>query len=159
MAMAASTVIERQRLAVRRDLRIVRNTLKQFRRSQRLADLGPFGRRTAARTLEYVEHRSHRRMPVQMPIYVTPATFDGKYAESLEGAESEMLAVTKNVSLRGIGFTHDEPLESDYAIITFDLLEDKSVSLLLHVRWSQPEWGYSYMSGGTFVGIIETTGW
>lgn len=158
MAIAVSPVIERQRLAVRRDLRIVRNTLKQIRHSQRLANLCLFGRRASARMLESVEHRSRDRMPVQMPIYVTPATFDGKYAESQEGAESEMLAVMKGVSLRGIGFTHDEPLEADYVIITFDVLEDKTVSLLLDVRWSQPEWDYSYVSGGRFVGIIETTG-
>ena len=92
-----------------------------------------------------------------MPIYVTPAVFDGTHAESLEGAESEMLAVTRDVSLRGIGFTHDEPLEAAYAIITFDFLDDETISLLMDVRWSKSESADSYMSGGRFVGIIRTS--
>ena len=131
--------------------------LRRIRHSGRLADLCLFGRRTPARMLEYVERRSWERSPVQMPIYVTPAVFDGTHAESLEGAESEMLAVTRDVSLRGIGFTHDEPLEAAYAIITFDFLDDETISLLMDVRWSKSESADSYMSGGRFVGIIRTS--
>lgn len=155
MAMAASTVIERVRLAVRRDLRAVRKMLRRIRHSQRLADLNLFGRRTPARMLEYVDRRDLDRSPVQMPIYVTPATFDGRHVEPLEDGECEMLAVTKDVSLRGVGFTHDEPFEADYAIVTFDLMDGDPVSLLLEIRWSNLERG-SYMSGGRFLGITES---
>jgi hypothetical protein len=90
-----------------------------------------------------------------MPIYVTPAVFDGRRVESLKDGVSEILAITREVSLRGIGFTHDEPFEGDYAVVTFDLMDGDAVSLLLEVRWSNIERGYSYMSGGRFLGITE----
>ena len=156
MAMAASTVIERARLAVRRDLRTVRKILRRIRHSQRLADLNLFGRRTPARMLDYIERRDRDRSPVQMLIYVTPAAFDGRNVEPLEDGECEMLAVTRDVSLRGVGFTHDEPFQAHYAIVTFDLLDEDAVSLLLEVRWSNLESDNLYMSGGRFLGITET---
>ncbi len=154
--MAASTVIERVRLTVHRDLRGVRKVLRRIRHSQPLADLCLFGRRKPGRMLEYIERRDRDRSPVQMLIYVTPATFDGSHAEPLEDDESVIYAVTKDVSLRGVGFTHDEPLQADYAIVTFDLLDENSVTLLLEVRWSNLEESNSYMSGGSFLGIMET---
>ena len=157
LVMAAATVIERWRFAVRRDLRTVRKLLRRIRHSQRLADINLFGRRTPARMLEYVERRDRDRGPVQMPIYVTPAAFDGRHVEPLEDGESVMLAVTTDVSLRGVGFTHDEPFQADYAIVTFDLLNEDPVSLLLEVRWSNLERCNSYLSGGGFLGITETS--
>jgi hypothetical protein len=155
MVMAASTVIERARLAVRRDLRTVRKILRRIRHSQRLADLCLFGRRTPAWMLEYVERRERDRSLVEMPIYVTPAAFDGRHAEPLGDCERVMLAITMDVSLRGVGFAHDEPFEADYAIVTFDLFDEDPVSLLLEVRWSNLE-SDSYMSRGRFLGITET---
>lgn len=156
MAMAASTVIEPAKLAVRRDLQTVRKLLRRIRDSQHLADLRLFGRRTPTWMLEYVEGRDRDRSPVQMPIYVTPAAFDGRHVEPLEGSESVMLAVTQDVSLRGVSFAHDESFQADYAIVTFDLLNEDPVSLLLDVRWSNLERCSSYMSGGRFLGITKT---
>lgn len=152
MAASASTGIERARLVVRRDLRIVREILRRLKYSVRLIDFCLFGRRKSARMLEYVERRERDRSRLEMPIYVMPAAFDGQHIEPLEDV---MLAVTRDVSLRGIGFTHDEPLEAEYAVVTFDLMDGDSVSLLLEVRWSNLERAYSYMSGGRFLGITE----
>ena len=106
--------------------------------------------------LDYIERRTSDRSRQQMTIYVTPAVFDGSYVEPLEDGENVMLAVTKDVSLRGVGFTHDEPFQADYAIVTFDLLNEDPVSLLLEVRWSNPQRCNLYMSGGIFLGITET---
>lgn len=155
MAAAASTVTNRVRLTVRRDLRSVRKLLRRVRRSVQLADLFLFGRRNPARTLDYLDRRECDRSPLEIPIYVTPAAFDGRHVESLDDSESEILAITRDVSLRGIGFRHDEPFEGDYAVVTFDLMDGDAVSLLLEVRWSNIEIGYSSMSGGRFLGISE----
>ena len=67
-----------------------------------------------------------------------------------------MLAVTKDVSLRGIGFTHDEPLEAQHLLVTFDLLNEESAWLLLEIRWANRGEFSSYMSGGRFLGIVES---
>lgn len=154
--MKASAVIEQAKLAVRRDLRAVRKLLKRIKQSVRLAECYLFGRRNPAQMLDYLDRRERERSPVEIPIYVTPATFDGRRVVPLEDSEGATLAMTKDVSLRGIGFTHDEPFEAEYAIVTFDLTDVGPVSLLLEVRWSNIERGFSYMSGGRFLGIMET---
>ena len=92
---------------------------------------------------------------LEATIYVTGVSFDGKLAKVFTDNQGELLAVTKDVSLRGIGFTHDEPFEGNFAIVTFDLIDATPVLLLLDVRWSNLPWKYSYMSGGRFVGIAE----
>jgi hypothetical protein len=94
-----------------------------------------------------------------VPVYVAPATFDGKHAELLGHGETSILAVTRDLSLRGVGFVHDEQLCGAYAIVTFDLLDAEPVSLLLEVRWSNLPRGCAYMSGGRFLAISETPDW
>ena len=148
-----------RRLAVCRDLRTIREILQRIRQSDRLAPFNLFGRRSPVRMLDYLERRAMDRQSVQIPIYVTAAQFDGRYAELLAFDNAEFLAITRDVSLRGIGFTHDEPFDADYAIVTLDVFDAQSVSLLLEIRWSNLEQRCSeYMSGGRFVGITQTPG-
>ena len=155
MTLAASALDYGTRFRVGRDASTIGRVLRRIRHSQQLVDLCLFGRRKPARMLKYVDRRSRERMPVQMPIYVTAVDFDGNYAVVYENTACERLAFTKDVSLRGIGFTHDEPLEANYAIVTFDLLDAPAVSLLLEVRWSNLERGHCYMSGGRFFGVAQ----
>ena len=89
------------------------------------------------------------------PIYVTPVAFDGRYARITDDGEPTFLAVTRDVTLRGIGFTHDEPLDASHAIVTFDLRNGVRVSLLLDVQWSNFKREYAYLSGGTFIGLTD----
>lgn len=155
MGPSASAAVVQEKFTVRRDLRAVRKLLNRIKRSARLAELGLFGRRNPAQMLDYLERRDRDRSPVDMPIYVTPAAFDGWHVRICEGVNIEMVAITKDVSLRGIGFRHDEPLECHYAIVMFDAMDGFTASLLLELRWSNREGGDSYMSGGRFLGIIE----
>jgi hypothetical protein len=153
MMTAALAIGEQTRYRVRRDLRTIKKVLRQIRHSEQLANHCLFGRRTPARLLDYVERRAFERPPVQLPIYVTPADFDGRYALVREVDDGQNLAFTKDVSLRGVGFTHDELFEGDYALVNFDLLDAGPVSLLVEIRWSNLESRQTYMSGGRFVGI------
>lgn len=133
----------------------MRKLLRRIKHSVRLADLSLFGRRNPVQMLDYLERRHRERSPVEMPIYVTPAAFDGLHTRICEGVEREMLAITKDVSLRGIGFRHDELLEGHYAIVMFDVMDCMPASLLLEIRWSNLERDDSLMSGGRFLGIVE----
>jgi hypothetical protein len=90
-----------------------------------------------------------------MPIHVTPVTFDGWQAEPARDA-ALLSAVTRDVSLRGVGFMHEAPLRGHYAIVTFDLMDDSPVSLLLEVRWSNVRSGDARMSGGMFLAVADT---
>ncbi len=84
-----------------------------------------------------------------------------RYVEILEA--DAILAITRDISLRGIAFTHDDQFEGAYAIVLFDDINEQSVSLLLEVQWSNIEQddyscecGCCYMSGGRFFGITDS---
>lgn len=148
-------------LIVRRDFSVVRRTLKRIRRCDQLAPLNLFGRRNPGRMLDYLDRRACDRPEVQRPVYIVPATFDGKHVKPSE--TEAIFAITKDISLRGLGFTHDDPFEAEHAIALFDDISEEAVSLLLEVRWSNIEQvdhsyvtGSFYMSGGQFMGIIDS---
>ena len=61
-----------------------------------------------------------------------------------------------NVSTHGIGFTHDEPLLTRHAIVTFDLLDAEPVSLVVHFKWPRCRGDRWYSSGGKFIAVTET---
>lgn len=155
MAVVACTTQEQTRFSVHHNIRTVRATLRRLKQSELAAEVCFLGRRSPERMLDHVERRVCSRSPVQVPIYVTEVTFDGSFADLRNDGVGTIMAVTKDVSLRGLGFTHDEPLESDYVITTFDLLNSGPVSLLLEVRWSNIRRGYAFLTGGRFRGITD----
>ncbi len=153
MTTAAGT---NRRLLVRRDMKSVREALRQIRQSERLAPINLFGRRRPSRMLSYLDRRNRARTSVELPIYVAEVEFDGQAVHWPDDEPREQLALTRDVSLRGIGLAHDSPLSADYAVVTFDLFDGQSISLLLDVRWANIERGFQYLSGGRFVGIVDS---
>lgn len=147
-----------QRFAVHRDLGTVRKTLQRIRRSDTFPELNLFDRPDPDRMLDRMERLGCDRWATRIVAYVTPATFDGQYAEPLGDAGGSILAVTKDMSLRGIGFSHTEAIRGHYAIVTFELTDDDPVSLLLEIRWSNVPSGGAQMSGGMFIGVTDTPG-
>ncbi|NIP87326.1 MAG: hypothetical protein GTO03_17935 [Planctomycetales bacterium] len=153
MRSSISPAKQQVRFRIRRDLRTIKKVLRQIRQSEHLASHCLFGRRTEARLLDHVERRVAQRAPLELPIYVTVADYDGRDAVVWEIEGGEALAITKDVSLRGVGFTHEEPFEGDYALVTFELLDAEPISLLVEMRWTNLVRGRLYLSGGRFVGI------
>ncbi len=143
-------------VVLQRDPRAIRETLQRIKESERLAPLNLFGRRSPERMLDYLDRRATDRESVELPVYWMPVDLDDASSELLMADPlQEKLAFTRDVSLRGLGLSHDEPLETNFAIVTFELFDGESVSLLLDVRWANLQRRFSYMSGGRFVGIID----
>lgn len=155
MASERSTVENPPKLVLRRDFGAVRDLLRRIKASTRCTDLCLFSRRSPGQLIDYLDRRGCIRSRVEMPVYVAPIEFDGHNVERFGSIQEEILAFTRDVSRRGVGFTHDEPFCGDYAIVTFDLLDGRPASLALEVRWSNIESGSAYMTGGRFFGIAE----
>jgi len=140
------------RVRVRQDLTAVRETLEHVIDDESLSVLNllkphdPDGKH---------DRRDYKRASVQIPLYIACVAFDGEYVEALPDAADEILVMTRDVSLSGIGFTHDEPLLSEFVNVTFDRIDADPVTLLLHVKWSSPKRSLPHMSGGNFLGIVE----
>ena len=148
-----SETLKQRRL--KRDIKTVRALLRRIKDSKPLASLNLLGRRNPTRMLEYLDRRFHGRSAVNLPFYCSPVEFDVSSLDVVSHDWPKNLAFTRDVSLRGIGFTHIDALDSHYAEVVFDLIDDEAVSLLLEIRWANREFGCSFTSGGLFLGVIE----
>lgn len=151
----ASAIACPPRLIVRKDLRTVRKTLRQLKESVCLKPLNLFNRRNPEKMLEYIERRSHSRTQANLLVNLTPVRFDGMCIEPYSSYQDSVLGITKDISLRGISVTHDEPLEACYAVATFELDGDITISVLLEIRWTNHAEHGAYYSGGRFLAITE----
>lgn len=135
---------------MRRDARAVRRIVRRIRHETRR---WPHPERCAANR---PERRAYRRTRVQWPVHVTPASL---HADSLRipvDAVGSIIGYTIDVSLRGVGLIHDEPILTQHAIVTFDLWEGGPLSLLIEIMWSRYREDYAYRSGGKFLAVTRT---
>src|SRR2546425_7050031 len=97
------------------------------------------------------ERRGSPRTPVRTPLYLTPVMLDGTILQRPTSGTLYNIAQTTDISPHGIGFTHDEPLLTDHAIVTFDLLDGESPSLVIEIKWTRHRADREYQSGGKFI--------
>ncbi len=162
--MANSTLGIGLKQPVRQDVRTIRRLLTRIRQDERFADLSLFKRRSPDRLERQDERRSRDRRPLCWPVHVMTVDFENGLLDYVECPLGVIQVYSQDVTLRGISFLHDEPLQTSHAVVTVDLSETESVSLLLEVCWTATGWdqpfpgcGKVLMSGGRFVGIVEST--
>lgn len=102
------------------------------------------------------DRRSYERFCLQVPFYVTPVAFDGERVEVLDDGSSAVPALTRDLTMRGVGFTHQQLLFGDYAVIECPFLDRDHAALLLAFRWSNIRNNGSYMSGGRFEALLAS---
>ena len=150
MVSATSETQDVVRVPVRRAVGRVRRAVKKIRESERHRSV-----------LEWGERRACDRSPVETAVYVSPVVLKGNHLEIPERDRS-IIAYTKDISRAGVGFTHDEPLPTQHAVVTFDLIDEEPLSLLIEITWSRYDSNHPYLggyvSGGTFLAVTETPG-
>lgn len=98
------------------------------------------------------EHRSASRVPLCVPLTVGAAVIqDG----ALNLSEATIEAEAVDLAVRGLSFSHAEPLPNNMCTATFELPADSSVTFLLNVLWTTSEARGTLRSGGRFLGIVE----
>ena len=103
--------------------------------------------------LDYLERRASERSAAQFPIYYTQVDFDGD-AVFAEPAAENQLAFANDVSLRGIGFSHNQRIDGNYVLVSFQVIANEFLSILLELRWQNLSGNrQAYHSGGRFVGL------
>jgi hypothetical protein len=157
---AGSADINSDSRALSRELRRVlrdenRHEILFGSNEHRVPDRTPLSKETGETLFELSERRSCRRVPLQRVVHVTPVVLENGTLCVPVTAKSSFLAYTSDLSMRGLGFTHDEPLMTRHAVITFDLIHQESVSLLIEITWTRCLADRSYRSGGKFVAITR----
>ena len=103
------------------------------------------------------EIRRHlSRMPLETVIYVTPAVLDGNDLRLTEETPCCTIAFTRDLSRKRISFSHYSPLSVLHVVVTFDFIDDESVSLLIEINWQHFRANSWYLSGGKLLGVVET---
>ena len=102
------------------------------------------------------DRRSSRRSRVQKAVYVTPVWLQAGLLRVPEDDKHSFIARTTDLSHHGIGLLHDDPLQSRYALVTFELQPHKLVSLLIELRWSRRRVDRRHTTGGYIVTATET---
>lgn len=132
----------------------IRRLLKRLRRSEYSSLLS--GRRRRAD--DPWDRRSYERFCLNVHFYVTPVAFDGETVDVLDGGSSAVPAMTRDLTIRGVGFTHHQLLFGDYAVVECPFLDRDNVALLLAFRWSNIRSDGCYMSGGRFEALLCAEG-
>lgn len=101
------------------------------------------------------ERRRCRRTQLQIPVVLTPADWGDDDEQSILVSGEPQVGVTRDISLSGIGLTHDHLLASDAAIVQLDVPGEGALNLVLDLRWSVRKSRFSFMSGGRIVGMVH----
>jgi hypothetical protein len=65
-------------------------------------------------------------------------------------------AYTRDISPRGVGLLHDQPLGSRRVLLTFQLLGEQTVSLMVDLKWERYMGDFWFASGGSLVAVAPT---
>jgi hypothetical protein len=101
----------------------------------------------------WTERRSVQRFPLARLIRLTPVGPDG--VTPLSGS---LVVVGKDVSERGLGFFHLEPLPHRRMIASLETHNGDWIGFLLDISWCRFTHHGWYDSGGRFLQVVEPQG-
>lgn len=90
------------------------------------------------------ERRQDVRVTVCLPVTVQPLDTD------FEPVGEPFKAITRNLSGGGIGLLNDEPIDTDYVLVTLRNRAGDEIDLVAHIRHCTYEDG-GYLIGGRFI--------
>lgn len=137
--------------------RISRNKLTRERTLRRILRSEFQIRRRIGKALTSIERRRETRHNLRVPIHIRPATTRGLSAWCEQDAP-QWIAVTRNVSVGGVGFDHDLPIPAPRLFVEFDVAAEEPVVLLVEIRWSVRQDEFAYRSGARVLGVCRRGG-
>lgn len=141
---------------VGQDRREIERAVKSIRESEaRLEAFDPLSDSRGALVPDGPAQRRHPRFPIERGALLLPATVPHEDPSRCEPRPPSILVMTRNISVSGIGFTHDEPLLTEHGIVTFNLAPAGCVSLLVEQRWCRRVNRFYWISGCRIVGVID----
>lgn len=102
-----------------------------------------------------LERRGELRMKFEEPIYLWSVDIEHEHAICQHSQPT--IAVTKDISTHGVGFSYDEEIDTEHVIIEFDLFGEGTEYLLVEVRWNSSLAAHSYVGGGLIRAVATAT--
>lgn len=101
------------------------------------------------------ERRASVRVGMKVPVRISAAEIEQGEVLPNSGKEAAIEGVSQGISLGGLGLAHSSRVESDFAIVRFDLPPDEPVCLVVELVWSNRSADGSWMSGTRILGLID----
>lgn len=98
------------------------------------------------------DRRSDPRHAIEIPFYLWPAAKADTGFECVRG--EPIIAVTRDLSARGVGFRYDVPLSARYVVAEFDCAEQGQIRLLVEVLWRHKQSKHSFLAGGRVLQVL-----
>ena len=95
--------------------------------------------------------RCDGRLPLQCTVQVTPLDDGPSTSEGINA--TAFSAYVRDISANGVGLMHNQTIDSRHVMLTFDLLDGKSIALVAHCQWQHVEADRRYSSGWKLVGV------
>ena len=97
-----------------------------------------------------IERRKNLRHPYPFLVVITPVDTDG-----VTPLGKTVTVVGKDLTDRGVGFFHQEPLPFRRAIVSFESGTDIALSVLIDLSWCRFTRQGWYESGGRFLQLAQ----
>jgi len=107
---------------------------------------------TSLNHLEVADRRERERYEICLPFYLTPF-FQNETLRNC-GEDRPFIAVTRDLSPRGIGFRCDEPVPLGHVIAEFDSQQTGCIKLLLEIRWRRRQSLHCYLAGARIERVL-----
>lgn len=103
---------------------------------------------------QHLNRRFEYRLHIQLPVYIRPASRRG-LSVFVDPDASPLLAVTRDISLHGMGLVHDRPWPHRWFVVEFDVFDKLPLTLLVESRWTGEIDSYSHRTGGEIKGVCR----
>jgi hypothetical protein len=100
--------------------------------------------------------RFEPRIPVQIPAHLRPVGDDGERRSPIQ--QHALKVVISEFSSRGIRLSHENLLNHDTVVVSFDLLDGQTMSLTAQLHWTQDQDDGTFASGGTVLDFYPQSG-
>lgn len=107
-------------------------------------------------TFDRRERRASTRIPLQVPIQITPVEMQNGFVCLPEETADSIAGMTRDLSLKGVGFSHEAPVPAQFAVLTFGVPTNCPLSLVIEMNWTRKLKTGQHRSGARFKSLIET---
>lgn len=104
--------------------------------------------------LEPADRRGEGRNKISLPFYLFPVSPSELDVVAANAAAPPLIAVTQDLSTRGVGFRSDTQVPMGQLIAEFDALRAGRIRLLLEIRWRRRQSLHCYLAGARILSVL-----
>lgn len=106
--------------------------------------------------LEPADRRGEGRNKISLPFYLLPVSSPETDPSTGKAVTPPLIAVTQDLSTRGVGFRSDTQIPMGQLIAEFDGHRAGRIRLLLEIRWRRRQSLHCYLAGARILSVLTS---